>query len=197
MSESRVAYFNTLIFTIVTGVISLGVLALLIFPFGKDYMAFIITFEIGVFIIIGICIYNIVKAENEKSKQKEIYVKFDQCPDAYSRHTSNNMVFCKNFYKVKDASGNDFIARIYPLKDGNNNEIVPLMTFTATQLYDVSASNYTNFELGGIDKDINLKTGAERCQLLFTKPTSSNLNPYMDYNLLPWTYTRSRCASMV
>jgi hypothetical protein len=67
-----------------------------------------------------------------------------------------------------------------------------------TELQSTSSniSNFQNFELGAIERDLNFKNSSERCQVVFSRPTS-NLSMYYDYNLLPWTHIRSRCSSMV
>jgi uncharacterized membrane protein YhaH (DUF805 family) len=59
--NKNTSYFNTLIFTIVAGIISLLLLLALVFKPVRDHaMYFIIALEVGIFTIIAVCIYQIV-----------------------------------------------------------------------------------------------------------------------------------------
>ena len=60
------SYFNTLIFTIISGIFSLVLIATLFFDMFKKYIPFIVTVEIGLFLIIGYCIYKIYNNEQKK-----------------------------------------------------------------------------------------------------------------------------------
>ena len=60
MSDSKVSYFNTMIFTIITGTFSLLLLLILLFKDGRKVLPLILTIEIGVFLIIAVCITQII-----------------------------------------------------------------------------------------------------------------------------------------
>ena len=62
-NNKRISYKNTLIYTIVTAIVSLLILALLFIPSMFDYIYFIAVIELGIFIIIGVCIYKIINYE--------------------------------------------------------------------------------------------------------------------------------------
>lgn len=199
-SDKKVAYFNTLIFTIVTGIISLIVMSLLLFQIGKTFMVFIITFEIGVFVIIGICIYNIVKAEKEKSKKHDYMINIDQCPDYYSKikNTTNNRDYCVNWFRGKDMYGEETIQRLYPMKTKTNADIAVLDSFPATDIENqpsTTLNDYRSFDLLKLQEDKNFDQSA-KCSFLFKKATGTNSADYEDYYLVPWTYARSRCQSL-
>lgn len=194
---NKVAYMNTLIFTIITGIISLAVLSLLFFDFGKKFIWFILTFEIGVFLVIALCIYSIVQAE--KKKPENIIIQLNQCPDYYTRVVGqSNIEYCMNWYTVKDMYGNNYVARLYPLKDGANNTITPLTSFSSNAITTPTSTSvrYDSFPLYGLQNDTVLKTTQDRCMAVSGQlPISYSNTTYKDIPTVPWTYARSRCAS--
>lgn len=199
--QQNIAYFNTLIFTIVTGIVSLAVLTLLFFEFGQNLIYFIVIFEVGVFILIGICIYTIVSAErNKKKREEDILIKFDKCPDLYSKVSYSNENYCMNWYATNDVYGNQYVVRIYPLMDSQKNNITPVASFTSN---DMSPSTFTTntyqvIKPSQFASETKFKSVSDRCQTLFTKPLPSfSNNAYDALSLVPWTYARSRCASLV
>lgn len=199
-SDNKVAYFNTLIFTIVTGIVSLIVMSLLLFQIGKTFMIFIITFEIGVFIIIGMCIYQIVKAEKDKNEKHDYMINIDQCPDYYSKvkNSSNQTDYCLNWYRGKDMYGEETIQRLFPMKDKLNEDISIPPSFENSFVDGdptTSTNNYMSFELLKLQNDKNFDQ-SKKCGFLFTKATGTNTASYEDHYLVPWSYARSRCQSL-
>lgn len=193
--DTKVSYFNTLIFTVITGIISLGVLCLLFFDIGKRFLYFIIAFEIGVFALIGFCLYVIISTEMAKKKNKIKYVvRFDECPDYYTKKVKDGKEYCINKYVVKDSRGNVFIAVISPAEIGNVPIDVPKTISTQESTSDPL---YTNFELRALENDQEIKTLEEKCKLMYTAPPSDDkYMAHMHYHFIPWTYAKSRCESV-
>lgn len=196
MSDDRkISYFNTLIFTIITAIASLAVLALLFFPFGKDFIFFIIAYEIGVFLIIAYCVYKIIRGDKDLRDQRASFVvRFDECPDFYTKnlHKEDNKLWCHNDYKVVDtATKQEYIYRIYPLKVDNAEVNLP-------KTIDLAARNnpaYTQFELKKLETDDKYETYQKKCSVLYKNPRSGN-SAYNSFQDLPWTYAKSRCESL-
>ena len=71
MNAYKKSYYNTLIFTIIAGVVSVALLCILILKKGQEYMPFIVTLEIGIFSIIALCITMILVNEFRQSKKMD------------------------------------------------------------------------------------------------------------------------------
>lgn len=195
-TDRRISYFNTLLFTIITGIVSLGVLSLLFFEFGKPYIYFIIAFEVGVFTIIGYCIYKIVSAEKAKADKKDKYVvRFDECPDYYSLKVIDNKDYCVNEYVTKTSRGELRISRLTPVNTTDNRpNAVPTVINLATSS---KAYEINKFPLRGIEDDPNIPTFEEKCKLLYkVPPEEDKYKDHMFYTRIPWTFAKSRCASL-
>lgn len=199
-NDKKISYFNTLIFTIVTGIISLCIVGLLFFEVGQKMIYFIIAFEIGVFILITYCIYRIASADKKLSKSKDGYVlKFNECPDYFSRYINpneNGRVECINNYIVKDRNGQVYLSTITPAKYENENVTVP---GTVPEIPSTTAPPYTRVVLNALEKDENFPKNDDKCGLIFKTPVAKEpkTTPYRAYASVPWTYMRSRCESFV
>lgn len=197
MSDNKkIEYFNTLIFTVITGIVSLIVLCLLFFDFGKKFVYLIIVFELGVFIIIGMCIYEIVKAEGRKKDVDGYTIRLDQCPDYYSSVSLNGTDYCMNWFFGKDAFGKKVLMRVYPLRDAFGNEISVEPEIQRSALTPTATNNYANFALYDLEKEERLPTQNKKCDVIFKTPTDTNLSKYAGHSVVPWTYARSRCQSL-
>jgi len=195
-SNKKIEYFNTLIFTVITGIVSLIVLCMLFFDFGKKFVYLIIMFELGVFVIIGLCIYEIMKAETKKTNVDGYQIRFNQCPDYYSSVSLNGTDYCMNWFQGKDAFGKDVIIRVYPLQDSFGNEITVNKEFPASELTPAQTSTYTNFALYDLEKEERLPTQNKKCDVIFKPSRDTNLAKYAGHSVVPWTYARSRCQSL-
>lgn len=194
-NDRRISYFNTLLFTIIAGVVSLGVLSLLFFEFGKNYIYFIIAFEAGVFCLIGYCIYKIVSAEKAKANKKDKYVvRFDECPDYYSKKSIDGKDYCINEYVTKDANGKMRISRLTPIDMDNRPYPVPTTITTAS---NSPAYEQNKFPLRGIEEDVNIPDYADKCKLLYKIPGDDpKYTTHKFYTSIPWTFAKGRCASL-
>lgn len=190
--SSKISYFNTLIFTIISGVISLVLLMLLFFEFGKEWMYLIITVEVGIFSVIGICLYQIIKNElliNGLKKGLPQRISFSECPDYFLRGENNGVTVCNNNYPVVDNRGRKFTLRIYPLDTDLPTSLpIPLLDVNEQiKLYEIEQSNRV------------LKDAKEECAVVMNEPPVGNtdLRPFRGYSKLPWTHARSRCGPYV
>lgn len=195
--DNKISYFNTLMFTIFTAIASLGVLSFLLFDFGKKFIYFIVAFEVGVFTLIGYCIYKIIKGDKKANDIKTKYVvRFDECPDYYSRKVINGDDFCFNEYLVKDYQGNPVLIKISPAEiDGitNTPEASTILNTTIPP-----TDNYSKFKLHRLEADEKIADYSEKCKIVYTKPSvsDSKYDNYTHYPDIPYTYIKSRCASL-
>ena len=185
-------------FTIFTGIASLGVLSFLFFDFGKKFIYFIIAFEVGVFILIAYCIYKIIKGDKKNKDNKDKYVvRFDECPDYYSKKIINGDDYCFNEYLVKDKVGKPVLIKISP-HEMNGTTLTPEKTTLLTNIAEQSAPPYSKFKLHKLETDDNILKFEDKCKLLFNAPSTSDpkYTDYLHYPYIPYTYAKSRCASL-
>ena len=188
LENQRISYFNTLIFTIISGVVSLLLLCSLFFQPFKKYIVAIVTIEIGIFIIISYCIYKIVKNDNylkDLMAKNKLVINFDECGDYFVRRTDDKGDFyCSNDYVITDETNTSYIMKIYPasinLPSTNNlNYSNPKTAFVNNRLETYKLQELNNS---------NLPTNTDKC-----RPLYDQVNQYDGYDKIPWTYARSRC----
>jgi hypothetical protein len=196
-NNKKISYFNTLIFTIIAGVVSLGVVSLLFFDVGKQIIYFIVAFEVGVLGIIAYCIYKIIRGEMDKNNRKDKYVvRFDQCPDYYSSKIINNKEYCVADYIVRNAKGDVSVMRIFPEKDARGSISAPA-SISLDYANQTGADYKYKFELRQLEQDPKIPTFEEKCKYLYTEPPQNpKYNAYRHFTQIPWTYAKSRCASL-
>ena len=189
-NNREISYFNTLIFTIVSGIISLILLSTLFFSAMKPYIVGIVTVEIGIFVIIGYCIYKIVKNDNtikDLLKKNKIVVNFDECADYYVRRIDAAGKFiCTNDYIITDDTNQKYIMKIVPASQD-------LPGMNKINYNNSNTSFYTNertetYMLRELVDNSNMPTYQEKC-----KPLYESVAGFSDYKTIPWTYARSRC----
>lgn len=196
--ERKISYFNTLIFTIVTGIVSLALLGLLFFDIGKDFIVFLVTLEVGIFVIIGYCIYRIVSHERQKQRaleQNQYVVDFNTCPEYYVKRMVGDTAYCFNDYTVKDANGNAYIMKVYPVAVNGTPVQLPPTMVPSNQVANTDYL-FEKFPLRALENDNTLKTQKEKCALLYNTP-ADRVHEYSHLPSVPWTYAQSRCASFV
>lgn len=193
--NSRVSYFNTLIFTIISGIISLLLLLALFFEVGKKNAYLIIMVEIGIFTIIALCIYKIIINEKRLSKdKKQIYNKlsFQSCPDYFEKSIENDVTYCKNNFVITNADNTQKKILIYPLAATLPKPSYPLNN---------SSSNPITFKfpLYNVEKSDKFKSANDECAIIMKEPPPNvvALQEFKDYSKLPWSYARSRCEPYV
>lgn len=198
MSDQKISYFNTLIFTIVTGVVSLCILGLLFFDFGKSMIYFIIAFEIGVFCLIAYCIYKIVTGAKKENTRKASYVlRFNECPDYYTKRNIGGDVYCVSDYIVRDRNGEVYVSRVSPVLDRDGEPLYPPKNITINDNSTVGQQPFDKIKLSALEKDDKFPKNEDKCALIYNTPKDrdAKFDSYREYSVLPWTYMRSRCES--
>lgn len=199
MDGKKVSYFNTLVFTIVSAIISVLLLLVLLMKDGNKMLPFIITLEIGIFCIIALCIVQIVMNErlnNRLKANKNMQMDFSTCPDYFTKRTFDNRELCANEYITVDERGQKYIMKMYPEDDTTQGTsgarpLPPSHTFD----YKTDDPKYEKFFLTEIDSEKLLTTPGQKCAPLFAKPSDPNLQYLKGYDLVQWTTMRSKCAS--
>jgi hypothetical protein len=199
--SSKVSYFNTLIFTIIAGIISLLLVLALFSDVGKKNMYLIITVEVGIFSVIAICIYQIVVNEKLASSRKNYdseRISFKECPDYYTKSIEDNSTICKNMYRSTDKFNNEYVLRFYPV------DTQPLETVeTASGKCDFTDRKVC-FDLDSIEKESKFTNAKKECAYIVSEPvanlngaTADDVTKFAGYSKLPWTYATSRCEQYI
>jgi len=194
--NSKISYFNTLIFTIVSGIISLLLLLALFFEIGKKYAYLIVMVEVGIFSIIALCIYQIIVNERRIASaktQRYSKISFQKCPDYFEQITDDsNQVFCKNGFNVIYPDGSQKKILIYPSN--------PISQFDSIlQPVTSSSAKYIQFPLYATEQSDKLKDATDQCGIIMKNPLSTDpvLGSFTGYSDTPWTYARSRCEQYI
>lgn len=194
----KTSYFNTLIFTILAGIISIILLVLLFFKDFKKYLPFIITLEIGIFTMIAWCIIQIYLNEKflaELKKNLNYQISFNTCPDYFTKRIIGDQEICSNEYIYIDDKKQSKIMKVYPADDksGVVSGMRPLPS-TLSMDYKGTEKKWEKFPLNELDNEPSFKTYAQKCAPLFQSPADSKLSYLKGYNLVPWTNARSQCS---
>lgn len=195
--NSKISYFNTLIFTIVSGIISLLLLLALFFEIGKKYAYLIIMVEFGIFSIILLCIIQIIINERRiaaAKNQRYNKISLQRCPDYFQQITDgNNAVNCKNGFNILYPDGSQKKILIYPSNPTSQfDQVFPQVT--------ASSPKYLSFPLYSTEQSDKLKNANDQCGVIMKDPlpTDTVLAPdFTGYSQTPWTYARSRCEQYI
>jgi hypothetical protein len=189
--NKKISYKNTLVYTIITAIISLALLVLLAFKSFMEYIYLISIVEVGIFIIIGYCIFKIINFEKSLDSlrdPKKYYIPFSECPDYYVKKfdSKSGEPYCSNEYRVTDAHNNVKLMKIYP------------STISLPSKHDDSTSvnlskKYEKLWLNQISSSKDLKTLRDKCSVLSVEPTDTKLLDFKGYTNVPWTSVRGRC----
>ena len=187
-AEQRVAYFNTLVFTIISGIVSLAILIFMFFKPAAKLYPFLITVEVGIFLIIIITITQIIIAEKERDKyknKKNFTINFTTCPDYYIEKNVDNKKICSNEYIVEDENRVRRIMKILPADDSYTFPPLHELAYTT----DSARDKFNNLV---IDNATELKDNLGKCAALYGR------NPaFIDYSRIPWSSVQARCDSYV
>lgn len=199
--NAKKSYFRTLIFTVISALLSLAIFGLLFWK--PELKVFVITVEIGIFAIIGYTIYSIVQHEkllNQMSDPARFRFGFETCPDYYIKRTDEETRkdFCSNEYIVVDKERP--LSNKYLMKIVEENAVLPSKhsaTF-ATKDPETKITSYPakhdKFYLDDFYA-AELVSNKERCDVI--DPNVITQNPKFEgYKSLPWTYVRSRCDGL-
>ncbi len=104
-------YLNTLIFCIVAKAITICMLALLLFDWGKRLAYLILTIEVGLIAIVIYALWSISQYEKKVRKAREDMLKGDAnittCPDYFTKNVITNVdgttsTVCESMYAAPD-----------------------------------------------------------------------------------------------
>ena len=205
-STKQLSYYNVLIFTIITGILSLILLLLLFFDEFKEYIKFVITVEIGLFTIIIWCIYSIIRS-SKKKQLPDLVINYGDCPDYYVKNKDNSGIpYCENGYIYKGAHGDSYTMSIFNASaitnpttifgSGSNN---PKSGQPVGQKGSSTWFPYTDSSLVGGSSSTCEKANSSlknKCAMLFSDPKETDANAYMAGTKdIPWTYMQSRCEA--
>ena len=197
--KRKISYFNTLIFTLVAGIVSVLLLALLFFKGFGEYLPFIIALEVGIFSIIALCITQIILNEIYLDKLKKnigYTMNFDKCPDYYTKRDSGDKEICSSDYIYKDKGNKNWIMKIYPEDDITDplRGSRPLPANVSLE-YLGNEEKYEKFPLHELENEKTFKTYADKCGPLNMEPHDPKIAYLKGYTLIPWTTMKSKCAS--
>lgn len=202
--NSKVSYFNTLIFTIVSGIISLLLLMLLFFDMGRQNAYLIVTVEIGIFTVIAFCVYQIIKNEsllNSLKKTVSAKISFSECPEYFNKSTSGDDVICWNNYNSTMPGGRTYLVKIYDAA----TPLPPVLPEQGLE-YNTSMLKRDAFKLYEIEQTPAFKDAKQECEYIMSEPVVSAartpadaefMNKFVGYSKTPWVHARARCAPYV
>lgn len=211
-NTKKLSYYNTLIFTIISGIVSLILLATLFTEIGKDYLLAIIILEIGIFSIIAWCIYKIMRNEyimNRLKKSANVVLSYNSCPDYFSlkNNTPASLInsesssnpsndYCSNEYIYTDTNNAQYLIKLYP-DNPNNSAKIPSPPGFHTPLFPSTAASSAlgttdKFYINEIPSKSNLLTNEQKCAPIFNESTATN-PPVTGYSYLPWTNMKAQC----
>ncbi len=194
----KTSYFNTLIFTILAGIVSVILLVLLFFKDFRKYLPFIVTLEIGIFTMIAWCIIQIYineKALAKLRKNLDYQISFSTCPDYFTKRIIGDKEICSNEYIYIDGNKQKKIMKVYP-QDDKTGSVAGMRPLPATLSTDYTGKEqkWEKFPLNELENEPSFKTYAQKCAPLFQDPSDSKLSYLKGYNLVPWTNMRSQCS---
>lgn len=190
----KISYFNTLVFTIISGIVSLVLLVLLFMGvFKPELSTFVITVEVGIFLIIAICIWQIVANEKTLDKYREaknFSIDFTQCPDYFvEKQNPDGTKVCSNEFVVDDKYKNRYIMKIYPADNPGKNEVYSLPAMH-TSAFSPSSLVRDKFLNTSFNSAPSLKTLRDKCAAAMGQDPA-----YKEYSVIPWVGVRARCES--
>lgn len=200
----KTSYFRTLIFTVIAAMLSIALFTALFIEGGKRFIPFVITVEIGIFAIIGYCIYLIVQREKFLDSQKDpknYSFKFDICPDYYIKRydEQNKKNFCSNEYTIVDKkrpSTTQYTMKI--VEEGVSLPSTHSSTFMTVDPTTKLASPPQTWDKFYTDTlyDKSFKNDQARCDAINPSVTSPVDSKVAGLKKVPWTYLRTRCDGL-
>ncbi len=99
-------YLNTLIFCVISKMITILVLAFLLNDKVRYFSYFLLTIELGLVAIILVSLYVIIAYDRKMSKKQDEYnrslLSNLTCPDYYVQISENDSIVCNNTYVTPD-----------------------------------------------------------------------------------------------
>lgn len=199
-------YRNLLTFVVVSGIAALVLGVALLLQGDMAYMPFVVTFDVGLLLMIVVSVSEIIALERAKERGRDDLAKqpvqFDRCPDNFVKRTLGDKEICSNELIVRDPSGapgKTVILKTYPADDPSLPLGAGQRPFPSRHALDYTGNEpkHEKFPLNEIAQSELLPDNAAKCALLYGAPTDPKLSKLVGYDLLPWTTMRARCAPHV
>lgn len=198
----RISYVRTLVFTIVSALLSIALFAMIFVKGARDWLLFIIVAEIGIFSIIFYCIYAIINREKKLQAMRDpnnYVIKFDNCPDYYVKRydTATKGYFCSNEYVISDTRNptKNLIMKVYAENDNssppNHNADFKVKNDSGPVTDPQPMDKFM------IDDFLTkLTTTNERCQVVNPNVVEQSTDALKGYKNIPWTSVQKRCETL-
>lgn len=190
MEKYDLSYYNLLIFTILSAIISIILIIVVYLQDYKKYIPFIATLIFGIF---GIILYIIIKVYLNNLDYNNQILTFDKCPEYFNKKIIDGKEICTNDSIYYDENNNQFILKVYPVD--NINKQFPLPS-KLNLTYSQSDNKYEKFPLNEINNTASLNNNTKKCSTIYGTVTDPDLATFNQYALTPWTNFKSQCASV-
>lgn len=188
------SYVNTLVFSIIAGLVSIALLvALIMSPAVGDYAYIVVTVEIGLVLIIVHALYRILSYESSMRRAASLTSKrqiiADTCPDYFTTgYDMNGSISCTNLFRGTDNTGKQF-----------------LMAYVPSSAYYKDSMGNIVFTGNSADRVIKLsdfegKTFDEGCKVVQGRGVDADnkdSQPQVANNFtIPWSDLRPKCDAI-
>ena len=198
----RISYVRTLVFTIVSALLSIVLFGLIFIKGARDWLLFIIITEIGIFSIIIYCIIAIINREKkfqEMRDPKNYVVKFDNCPDYYVKRydATTKGYFCSNEYVVVDPRNptKKLIMKLFPENDNSppqfHNPEFKIRNGTGPLTNPQPIDKFMIEDMLSKVTTVN-----ERCQIVNPNVAEKSTDKLSGFKVIPWTSVQKRCDTL-
>jgi hypothetical protein len=186
------AYVNMLVFSVVSGLIALGLVAYALSTASPTMVPFVTAFVLHLAAFIAIMLVTIArrgKALDAARMSARDGVRVDVCPDYYSKVAMGGSVgeVCSSEHMYTDPrTRKQFLLKLYP--NG------PDASLPSKHIPEFKSANgqprYDKFQLS----ELTTLAPKDKCDIVFAAPTDPQRRGALDnYHRLPWTTMRSRC----
>ena len=196
MAKNAQIYVNTMVFSIVAGLLSIALLVALVFVQSLNaYIYAIATIEVGLLAIIILSLYSIMAYESKVRKALtnagKNSIAANSCPDYYTMRFSENGPTnntCRNFFSGKMPSGSRYV--MYYVPSGTYTSV------TGPKQGVVFSGNPAD---GNIKiKSLETMTMTDACKVIQGLPQESDVEKTTANNYtIPWTDLRPKCENIV
>ncbi len=188
--QKNTSYINTLIFTIIAGIVSVGLLVIILYANVDEYKYALITIEAG---LIGVIVYALVRiyinesaAARMASNAHKNSLLAKNCPDYYTViNSAKSGQMCNNTFKGITPTGVPFV-----------------MVYTPTARFTQNGTNHVVFHGNPADASIDIKKFEDKqvqeaCLYVAGRPIEGDPDTKSSNNYsIPWTDMRSKCDGL-
>ena len=173
MAPSAQSYKNTLIFSVIASVLSLGLLAAMFFvPSLQAYFYLVFTIELGLVFVIVASLWTILsyekKARAELNSLAQNGLASRSCPDYFTPvYTSEGETECRNCYVGRDPDGTPIALRFRNVSPDESDPGTVQLT------------------------DLDGKIAKDACRIVDPGTATANAN-----FSVPWTEIRPKCTAV-